>query len=386
MKQGPRLAVIGGGLAGAALVLALRREGQNHVTWYTAQDAAPGAVGTGFLELPPNAARVLNALGLRSQLDGFSKQPQALLHRAAGNSFVWADLPLGSFVIDRFKAPFLCGNPAALRRHLHNECVSLPGEQRSPRAAAATADGAVQAADGSWQSYDLVVLATGADAILNTELQHDTSSSTPSVMFNAALALEALPAALAQPVLTRWSHPEFDLWTLPETAGERLLLKLAPTEDGQGARTAGDRAPVAALPGWTAGAQWQPVQQQQTAAPEQLYRDRLVLCGNAAHRLPLGSGLGPALGLEDAWVLSRLIEQNDDELGAVGPEFQRYRAPRSRQVRQRTDRDRGRWYAPSAPRRTLYRLRSLLTHRFLPEFAYQELDWLYGYDCVRGFR
>lgn len=387
-----RLAVIGGGLAGAALVLALRREGQDQVTWYAADDGQRAYGTADFLQLPPNATRVLQALGLRSQLEAFDLEPQSLLHRAADNSFVWADLPLGSFVVDRFKAPFLCAHSTVLLDLLRAEGAALTGDLRTHRPQSVDANGTVHEADGQARKYDLVVIAAGADTALLWQREDTPPPSATSSLYQGSRPLKSLPVALAQSVLTRWSHPLFDLWTLPDHRNDQLLLQLRPAACDPASASAersttGNPGPAltAALPDWAAG-RWQHLQQRTTPGLAPRYRGQLVLCGNAAHQLPLHTALGPALALEDAWVLSRLIEQNEGSLEAVGPEFERYRAPRTRQFVQRTAQERASWYAAALPARAVHRLRSLLAHRFLPEFAYQELDWLYGYDCVRGFR
>jgi hypothetical protein len=66
-------------------------------------------------------------------------------------------------------------------------------------------------------------------------------------------------------------------------------------------------------------------------------------------------------------------------------EFERFRRPRARRLREHALAELG---ALAAVERGVVWRRNLkwaFGSRFLPELEMQRLDWLYGYDCIKGF-
>jgi len=117
----------------------------------------------------------------------------------------------------------------------------------------------------------------------------------------------------------------------------------------------------------------------------QWYDRRVVLLGDACHALAPHLQQGAALAIEDAWVLSRMLERWEDEPIDGFNEYQRHRKVRVTRVR-RASRVFAALWCLDTPRQILWRnLKLSLASRFLPEIAMQQLDWLYGYDCIRGF-
>jgi salicylate hydroxylase len=112
---------------------------------------------------------------------------------------------------------------------------------------------------------------------------------------------------------------------------------------------------------------------------------RITLLGDACHPTLPYLAQGAALAMEDAWVLARMLENWEDEVNTALSEYERYRRPRAARVQVRA-RQEAQLLHVSEPRRMLWRnLRMALSSRYLPEIAMQRYDWLYGYDCVKGF-
>ena len=90
-------------------------------------------------------------------------------------------------------------------------------------------------------------------------------------------------------------------------------------------------------------------------------------------------------GLEDAWVLSRMIENYEEAyLEGVG-EYVKFRRPRVAKIAKFIN-DRTRAYTEPMPSKRLFsNLGIAFRSRFLPEMAMQRVDWLHKYDCIRGF-
>ncbi len=115
------------------------------------------------------------------------------------------------------------------------------------------------------------------------------------------------------------------------------------------------------------------------------YDRRVALLGDACH--PVGPHLqqGASLAMEDAWVLSRMLERWEDEPAKGFADYERYRKVRLGRFRQGQRRHLAEVTAENSGEAWRRNLRLSLTSRFLPEIAMQRMDWLYGYDCIKGF-
>ena len=67
-------------------------------------------------------------------------------------------------------------------------------------------------------------------------------------------------------------------------------------------------------------------------------------------------------------------------------EYQKYRRARTRRVVNMAGQLAVQENRAHAVKKFLHRLNIALSTRFLPEIAMHRIDWLYGYDCIRGFR
>ena len=98
VSQSTYALIVGGGIAGPALGLALRRAGIDSVV-YEASPTPRDEAGA-FLNLAPNGLSVLRALGLDHVLDGLGFQNDRLVfHNEAGR--VLADVPVGGVTLLR---------------------------------------------------------------------------------------------------------------------------------------------------------------------------------------------------------------------------------------------------------------------------------------------
>ncbi len=92
------------------------------------------------------------------------------------------------------------------------------------------------------------------------------------------------------------------------------------------------------------------------------------------------------LGLEDAWVLSRMLENYETDVGDALSEYTRFRKPRAARVCTASNALATSYLAATPLARFQRNVGIALRTRFLPEMAMQRVDWLYQYDCIRGFR
>jgi 2-polyprenyl-6-methoxyphenol hydroxylase-like FAD-dependent oxidoreductase len=118
---------------------------------------------------------------------------------------------------------------------------------------------------------------------------------------------------------------------------------------------------------------------------EYWYAGKVVLLGDACHPLPVYSMQGACAAIEDAWVLGTMMERWEDTPAEGFSDYQRYRLPRVKKLRLQAIIAAAN--LSMAQRSDIWRrnVKWALTSRFLPEISMEALDWLYGYDCIKGF-
>ncbi|GID32206.1 FAD-dependent monooxygenase [Paractinoplanes brasiliensis] len=325
--------VVGAGIAGLALTLALR---QREVA-VDLVERAPGADGGLAVNLPGNAVSALIALGVGDQLKQIGRPVGRREYRSATGRLL--------FGIDEeaFWGPS-ARSRCVMRSELHT--VLAAGLGVEPRAATVqsvkVADGGaeVEFTDGDTGRYGFVV---GADGV---------RSAVRGALFGTAGAKEAVLSAASWRFMA--PNPGVDCWVAwSGGAGSVLLL---PVDDEQvyvyASATRG--GPVGADPSWL-GTTFQdypaPVQAVLRHAldrPETLYHSpveeirlpswtagRCALIGDAAHATAPIWAEGAALAVEDALVLADELAAGDWD--TAGQRYERRRRDRVDHVQAHTD-------------------------------------------------
>ena len=91
-------------------------------------------------------------------------------------------------------------------------------------------------------------------------------------------------------------------------------------------------------------------------------------------------------GIEDAWVLSRMLENYEEETNEALSSYTKYRRPRINRFAKYTEQETFKLLNSHGPQRFAEYLRLAFSTRFIPEIFMSSQDWLHGYDCLRGFR
>ena len=91
-------------------------------------------------------------------------------------------------------------------------------------------------------------------------------------------------------------------------------------------------------------------------------------------------------GMEDAWVLSRMMENYEEDIGDGLRDYERYRRPRAVRVAQSGHLRLNSLTRPSANSRFWGYVNQALSTRFLPEIAMQKQDWFHQHNVIKGFR
>ena len=388
----PPIVIVGAGLAGLSLALALHEAGIDDVLLLEA--LAPGtsptvatAAAARPLLLTPNATRVLHALGLRDFLAREAEQPVALQRRAA-NGFLLTDVPLAALAGQRFGAPLYHIDYEALRSELLERVHATATVLRFGTEVQSCAGTTAELTDGACVAARLLVSAHGAGEARSAQLP--PAAQTPGDRWwQAQLPFDRVASGMRVPLLASWQAQGAYLHLARNAAREALWLGGC-TRGVDGASTPG---------AIMAHARWPSALQQllrrathlehgaitTAPAPTALCDGAHARIGDAAHRLPPHLDQSAALALEDSWVLARFIDQHDDAPARACSEYQRYRLRRVQRMFAAAELSWARACEPRRLQRFARQVSATLTGRFLPELAMQELDWIYRYDCIRGF-
>ncbi|MEZ5596383.1 MAG: FAD-dependent monooxygenase [Pseudomonadales bacterium] len=305
-------------------------------------------------ELPPNATRVLYALGLKEPLLDNAYAPLSTMLRTT-TGYLIANRPLGPFVNDRYGSSHLFIATDVLCALLSRAMADLGIRMQSP-------------GDTDAPGADLVIIATDARSPLRTQITGDSVTKDSPWQFAWARSARNLPLPID------WLGESCYARQLP--AGNRtdtlLIVRATPPPERLRELCAGDtelhwaRTPLD--PGNLA---W--------------HQGNHVFIGDAAHPLLPFSPQALALAIEDAWVLVRMLDQHGEAFADAFMEYEHYRRPRARAMQQRAEQIAARCAERHPLARFGDRLKESLGFRLLPEIAMQQDDWQFEYDCVRGF-
>ena len=304
--------------------------------------------------LPANLTRILQALGIGDTLVATAHAPDREQVRLARSGYLVAELPLGDFIADRYGAP-----------HLNIEDAALLAALGTQTDAAHTAELATLEAE-----YD-VVLVTG-DQGDQGDQHHQTHHAW----------LDRQPIDTPERANVTWLRPGQQAQQFSTATHAHLII-------------------VSSADAQPRPDDWHPSLQAAIERALDGGSHPLSLTGEirehwrAGHTGYLGDACRRAspwhresrlLGLEDAWVVSRMLENYEEDIGDGLDSYVRYRRPRTRKVAAAEAEIRMHIERTSPPRRALRHIGTAASARFLPEIAMQRLDWLYQYDCIRGFR
>ncbi len=333
------MAILGGGIGGLALGVALRQRGIEAVVCERAPELRE--IGAGLL-LTPNAAWVLRRLGCLETVLTRGRRVRA-----------WRILDRRGRTLQRFApgddlAPSVSITRAALQGTLRDalgpERLQLGREVLG--VTAGVGEATAHFADGSGLRAGLVVGADGARSVVRAAL---LGASSPGLRYAGYVGWRAL----APVVPAAWAEASL----VTESWADGCRFGIAPVGDGRSYWYATENVPAAGLEvpldqrkprlqrlfaGWHA-----PVAELIEATPEAeiLLNDigslaplprwhdaagRVALLGDAAHAMTPNLGQGAATALEDAWTLAECLGRHGGGGPAALREYARRRRGRTR--------------------------------------------------------
>jgi 2-polyprenyl-6-methoxyphenol hydroxylase-like FAD-dependent oxidoreductase len=334
-----RVVIVGGGIGGLALAIALRQRGIEAPVYEAAPELR--AVGAGIW-VPPNAMQVLGRLGLAEAVlrEGARLERVELRDHRSG---VLQSADMGE-AARRFGYPTVAIHRGRLQRmlldHLPADAVHVGRE--CSEVVAGDGGAVLRFADGSEVEAEVVVGADGAHSRVREAVAPGTRLRYSGQSSYRAVAPFRLPEGFAGVGWEVWGpgrrfgfsaigHGEVYWYaTLDAHPGER---DASPSETGRrlDAMAAPFPAPVPVLVAATDPERMVRTDMYDLAAIPAWHRGRIVLLGDAAHATTPNLGQGGAQAVEDAYVLAEQLAAHSRPEDAFSA-FQRIRERKARMV------------------------------------------------------
>ena len=369
MLKGARIAVIGAGIGGLAVATALARRGARVVVHEQASRISE--VGAG-LQISPNGAAVLGALGLQDRLLAEGVQSRAVELR---------DYRRGGRVLRLDIARFHKGHPFVM---IHRARLIGMLEQAAREAGAEICLGQRVGADGV--TADLVIGADGAKSAVREVLNAGSVAAfTGQVAWRALIRDEAVPEAHV------YMGPGRHLVTYPLAEGWRNIVAVQERSEWAAEGWDHDDDPTNLR---AAFADFAPQVRSWLEKVEQvklwgLFRHpvapvwqdgRLVLLGDAAHPTLPFLAQGANLALEDSWVLADCLE-TPSQADAL-ERYQALRAPRVRRAIEAANANARNYHLRNPVIRVAAHSALRIGGALLPRAPLARFAWLYDHDVT----
>jgi salicylate hydroxylase len=386
-RDSPQIAVVGAGIAGLTLALALARVGVRCEVFE--QTRRLREVGAG-VQLAPNATRLLHRLGLADRLREVAVRPAAVEMRRWDDGRLLSRTTLGDDCEERYGAPYYAVHRADLHQALLSRMVD-GGLHIGKRCVGVQEQGdcvVLRFEDGTERQADLVVGADGIHSVVRDALEADEPRFSGQSMYRGLVPAERLPFFAEDPKVRLWLGPEQHCVCYPVSGGRLISFGAsAPAGDWstESWTAEGDVAELAATyAGWTEEVR------RLVQAPDAVGRwalhdrvplkswtsGRITVLGDAAHPMLPFMAQGANQAVEDAVVLAACLQETglDDIPGAL-LRYELARKPRTEQLQQMSRANSTRFHLADGDDQ----------HERDQELRGREsLDgqaWLYGYDA-----
>ena len=349
IKPGLRVGIVGGGIGGLSLALALRERGLQADVFEQAQELTEIGAAIG---LAGNAIREYARLGLVDELAAASTIPMELIYRhwQDGSRIAAHPVRKDDWYQKQFGAPWFGVHRADLQNilgrafgeeNLHLGCrlVNIVHQREEV---------ILEFANGRTHHADLVV---GADGVRSTVRRWITGADdafySGTSAFRGIVPVENLPSLPDPYAIQFWMGPDGHLLHYAIGGDRQAVNFFAVVEtpriwmhDGSVAEVHED-VPVASFRGWHPA-----VTEMIKAASSPIrwglftvrpllrwYRRRVVILGDAAHGMLPHHGQGANTSIEDAFALAGLLaEARPDDLEATFSRYQVLRRARTRKI------------------------------------------------------
>ena len=391
-----KVLISGGGIGGLTAALCLIHYGLEPVVL----ERAPGLseVGAG-IQIPPNAMKVFNKLGLAGALEAVAFQPEALQARMGKSGWQLFRAPLDHTTLERWGAPYLHIHradyiavlAAAVRKHSPASIelgANVSGYTKTETGIE------VHLENGRTISGDALIGADGIHSAIRTQMHGPESPEfTGNIAWRAVVPMEVLGDLAPPPTACIWMGRGRHCVTYRLRRGELANLVGVVERDDWTIESWTERGSTEeALEDFR---DWHPAITAILKNAPDLYRwalfDRpplpswvdgpVALMGDAAHPMLPFMAQGAAMAVEDAWVLARSLSQHARANEAL-QSYQRARHARTSKVQAGSRANAKTFHKRSLPARLATYGPMWLAGRAAPSVVHQRQDWLYKFDVT----
>lgn len=320
--------IVGAGIGGMTLALALLRRGLDVTVYEQADEFAP--VGAG-VQLSPNGTRALADLGVLDELVAMSAEPDAKLIRLWNTGQAWPLFDLGAGCVAQYGYPYLMVHRGDLHAVLLDAVNRIKPDavRLHSRLADFEQDGAGVTArfgDGGRASGSVLVGADGVHSRVRSLLFGESNAAyTGCAAWRGVIPAERLPERLRITSGVNWVGPGRHVVTYPLRGG--LLINFVGIVETNAWKTEswtskGTHAECAAdFAGWHPDVhalidnidvhyRWALLGRDPITTWR---RGRAVLLGDACHPMLPFMAQGAVMAIEDGLVLARCLEAFGDD-------------------------------------------------------------------------
>jgi len=384
--------VVGGGIGGMAVALALSQSG--FAVELFEQSAQIGEIGAG-LQLGPNGFAAMDALGVgeRARKRAVYTDELVMMDAIDGNEV--ARVPVGEAFRRRFNNPYAVIHRADIHQSVYEEVqlasdIAVRTSARVVRVDIEEQRVRLVDANGGTHEGAAVIGCDGVHSVVRERLIGDAHRVSGHVVYRAVVPRAEMPADLRWNAAAIWVGPNCHLVHYPLRGGEQYNIVVTfhsrqPEEWGvrEGSRdevmsyfTEICDRPRQLLDKPTSWKRWS------TADRDPVDRwgeGRATLLGDAAHPMLQYLAQGACIALEDAVTLREALKASEGELE---PAFRLYESKRivrgARLII--SAREMGRIYHAKGVERLV---RNSLWAGRTPDRFYDALEWLYGWTVEK---
>jgi salicylate hydroxylase len=390
-----RVIIAGGGIGGLTTALCCLHFGHEAIVLEQADEF--GEVGAG-IQLPPNAMKVLSALGLQNQITAKAFCPEAIETRMGISGTTIFNIPLTAHSIDKWGAPYL---------HIHRAdyiAVLVAALQvRAPEALRLNAQLArydqtadrvtVTLANGEHIHGDVLIGADGIHSKVREQLLGpEQPRFTGNVAWRTVVPIQKLGADAPPPTACAWMGKGRHAVTYQLRGGELANFVGVVERDDWTVESWTEQGSKAEAAKDFAG--WHPMITRLIAESENMFRwalfdrqplpkwteGRVAILGDAAHPMLPFLAQGAAMATEDAWVLASTLTKYKGLVPNALQAYQDKRLPRTSKV-QAGSRANAKTFHKTHPLAQLATYGPMwLAGKVAPAVVRQRLNYLYTYD------